>query len=174
MCGSLANADPASEWCLVAATLDAQLTATSSGATRDIQAADWFCGLMSTALRPDEMLVSARFKALPTGTAFGFQEFSRRAGDFALAMALVTFRMQKGSIVEPRVGVGAVEASPRRITRAEEVLRGQKPSRDLYEHVAAIAAESVDPLGDARYDAAYRRDLTRTMTSRALNEACPV
>ena len=52
---------------------------------------------------------------------------------------------------------------------AEEILRGAKPSRELYEQAAKVAAESVDPLTDARYDAAYRRDLTRTMTLRALN-----
>jgi aerobic carbon-monoxide dehydrogenase medium subunit len=173
MCGSLANADPASEWCLVAATLDAELTAISSRGSRSIRAHDWFRGLMTTALGPDEMLLQARFKALAPDHLWGFQEFSRRAGDFALAMALVTFRVESGVIAEPRVGVGAVEASPRRIARAEEILRGAKPSRELYAHAAKVAAESVDPLTDARYDAAYRRDLTRTMTLRALNEAWP-
>ena len=173
MCGSLAYADPASEWCLVAATLDAELTAISSRGTRSIRAADWFRGLMTTALRPDELLLQARFQALPSDSVFGFQEFSRRAGDFALAMALVTFRVQSGLIAEPRVGVGAVEPSPRRIARAEEILRGAKPSREVYEQAAKVAAESVDPLTDARYDAAYRRDLTRTMALRALNQAWP-
>ena len=115
MCGSLANADPASEWCLVAATLEAELTAISSRGTRSIRAPDWFRGLMTTALRPDEILLEARFQALPSDCVIGFQEFSRRAGDFALAMALVTFRVQSGVIAEPRVGVGAVEPSPRRI-----------------------------------------------------------
>ena len=173
MCGSLANADPASEWCLVAVTLGAELTAISSHGTRSVRASEWFCGLMTTALRPDELLLQAQFEALPSDIVFGFQEFSRRAGDFALAMALVTFRVESGRIAEPRVGVGAVEAAPRRIGRAEEILRGAKPSRELYERAAEVAAESVEPLTDARYDAAYRRDLTRTMTLRALNEAWP-
>lgn len=173
MCGSLANADPASEWCLVAATLDAELTVISNEGTRSINASDWFRGLMTTALRPDELLLQVRFQALPPDCVFGFQEFSRRAGDFALAMALVTLRVESGLIVEPRVGIGAVEPSPRRIARAEDILRGAKPSRELYEQAAKVAAESVDPLNDARYDAAYRRDLTRTMTLRALNQAWP-
>jgi carbon-monoxide dehydrogenase medium subunit len=173
MCGSLANADPASEWCLVATTLDAELTAISSRGSRSIRAPDWFRGLMTTSLEPDEMLLQARFQSLPSDCVWGFQEFSRRAGDFALAMALVTFRVESGVIAEPRVGVGAVEPSPRRIARAENVLRGAKPSRQLYEQAAQVAAESVDPLTDARYDAAYRRDLTRTMTLRALHEAWP-
>jgi carbon-monoxide dehydrogenase medium subunit len=171
MCGSLAHADPASEWCLVAATLDAELTALSRRGTRTISARDWFQGLMTTALKPDELLLEVRFKSLAADTRFGFQEFSRRAGDFALAMALVTFRVQAGVIAEPRVGVGAVEAAPRRIAAAEDALRGRKPGRDAYAEAARIAAEAVDPLTDARYDAAYRRDLTRTMVRRALEEA---
>jgi carbon-monoxide dehydrogenase medium subunit len=173
MCGSLANADPASEWCLVAATLEAELVAISSRGSRSIRAPDWFRGLMTTALQPDELLLEARFQALPPDTVFGFQEFSRRAGDFALAVALVTFRVEGGLIAEPRVGVGAVEPSPRRIARAEKILQGAQPSRELYEEAATAAAESVVPLTDARYDAAYRRDLTRTMTLRALHEAWP-
>jgi len=171
MCGSLAHADPASEWCLVAATLDAELTAVSRRGTRTIPARDWFQGLMTNALKPDELLVEVRFKSLPADTLFGFQEFSRRAGDFALAMALVTFRVRAGMIAEPRVGVGAVEATPRRIAAAEDALRGRKPGRDAYTEAAKIAAEVIDPLTDARYDAAYRRDLTRTMVRRALEQA---
>ena len=171
MCGSLAHADPASEWCLVAATLDAELTALSRRGTRTIPARDWFQGLMTTALKPDELLLELRFKSLPADTVFGFQEFSRRAGDFALAMALVTFRVQAGVIAEPRVGVGAVEATPRRIAAAEDALRGRKPTRDVYEEAAKAAAAAIEPLTDARYDAAYRRDLTRTMVRRALEQA---
>jgi carbon-monoxide dehydrogenase medium subunit len=112
-----------------------------------------------------------RFKSLAADTRFGFQEFSRRAGDFALAMALVTFRVQAGVIAEPRVGVGAIEATPRRIAAAEDALRGRKPGRDAYAEAAKIAAEVIDPLTDVRYDAAYRRDLTRTMVRRALEQA---
>jgi carbon-monoxide dehydrogenase medium subunit len=173
MCGSLANADPASEWCLVAATLDAELIAASRRGGRTIPAPEWFQGLMTTSLNADELLSQARFKSLSADTVFGFQEFSRRAGDFALAMALVTFRVQSGLITEPRVGVGAVEVMPRRITRAEDALRGRKPTSAVYAEAADIAAEEIDPLTDVRYDGAYRRELTRTMVRRALHEATP-
>src|SRR6185437_9410002 len=65
LCGSLAHADPASEWCLVAVTLDARLRAMSATAEREIAAADFFQGVMTTALEPDEMLVEARLPRLP-------------------------------------------------------------------------------------------------------------
>jgi aerobic carbon-monoxide dehydrogenase medium subunit len=173
LCGSLANADPASEWCLVAATLDAEFTAVSRRGTRTIAALDWFQGLMTTSLQADELLLQVRFKPLPGDTVFGFEEFSRRAGDFALAMALVTFRLESGAITEPRVGVGGVEVTPRRIKDAEDALRGRKPTAELYVEAASRVAAAVDPLVDPRYDGAYRRDLAGTMVKRALHQACP-
>src|SRR5215213_3834387 len=88
LCGSLANADPASEWCLVAATLDATLVAESTRGRRTIPAAEFFLGFLTTALEPDEILVETRLPVLPSGTRFGFHEFSRRAGDFAQAMSM--------------------------------------------------------------------------------------
>jgi len=87
-CGSLAHADPAAEWCVVAATLDAELVAVSAAGERRIGARDFFRGAMETALAPEELLTEARLPMLPDGTRFGFAEFSRRAGDYALAMAL--------------------------------------------------------------------------------------
>src|SRR5262249_58989871 len=93
-CGSLANADPASEWCLVAATLGAEVVAHSTRGTRTIAAADFFAGIMTTALAEDELLVEARLPLLPADTRFGFCEFARRAGDFALPMALVTYPLR--------------------------------------------------------------------------------
>jgi aerobic carbon-monoxide dehydrogenase medium subunit len=171
MCGSLAHADPSSEWCLVAATLGAEFTAVSHRGRRVIQSADWFQGLMTTPLQPDELLLQVRFPLLPDDTRFGFQEFSRRAGDFALAMALVTFRIESGLIAAPRVGVGGVEATPRRLAAVEKALVGQLPNAEVYARAAASAASGLDPLSDARYDAAYRRDLACTMIRRALDEA---
>src|ERR1051325_10294923 len=109
-CGSLAHADPASEWCLVAATLGAEMTAMSTRGTRTIAAADFFAGIMTTELAEDELLAAARLPLLSDDTRFGFCEFSRRAGDYALAMTLVTLRIQNGVIVDPRVGVGGAEA----------------------------------------------------------------
>src|SRR5256714_3950120 len=112
-CGSLAHADPASEWCLVAATLEAEMVATSRRGTRTIAAKEFFAGIMTTALAEDELLTQARLPILPADTRFGFCEFSRRAGDFALAMALVAYRLGDRPIVGPPVRVGAAQPRPR-------------------------------------------------------------
>jgi aerobic carbon-monoxide dehydrogenase medium subunit len=171
-CGSLAHADPASEWCLVAATLGAEMTAMSTRGTRTILAADFFTGIMTTALGEDELLTAARLPLLAPDTRFGFCEFSRRVGDYALAMALATFRVEGGVIIDPRLGVGGAEASPRRIPEAETALAGRPPEAAVLRAAAEAAADAIDPLEDIQADAAYRRDLVRAMTRRALERAC--
>src|SRR5580704_3460815 len=131
-CGSLVNADPASEWCLVAATLGAEMVAQSQSRARVIAATDFFEGVMTTTLNEDELLVEARLPLLPPDTRCGFYEFSRRAGDFAIAMALVTYRLADGRMVEPRLGIGGAEPKPRRIAQAEQLLDGQKPGPEVF------------------------------------------
>ena len=60
---------------------------------------------------------------------FGFAEFSRRPGDYALAMALAVLEIEGGVITNPRLGIGGAEACPRRLAAAEAVLAGAAPSR---------------------------------------------
>jgi carbon-monoxide dehydrogenase medium subunit len=170
-CGSIAHADPASEWCLVAAALDADMVAQSVRGTRVIAAREFFTGIMTTALAEDELLTEVRLPLLPADTSFGFSEFSRRAGDFAIAMALVTFRMKGDAMSAPRVAVGGAEARPRRLAGAERMLDRSKPGIGPFSEAANVAAASIDPLVDASNSAAYRRDLVRAVVRRALDEA---
>ncbi len=170
-CGSIAHADPASEWCLVAAALEAQIVARNANGTRIIPAQEFFRGIMTTALQEDELLTEVRLPILPPDTRFGFYEFNRRAGDFALGMALVTYRVENGVIGEARVALGGIEPQPRRIRTAEQALIGHSPGKPAFAAAADAAAAAVDPLEDAVTSAEYRRDLTRTVTRRALEQA---
>ena len=170
-CGSLAHADPASEWCLAAATLNVTIVAKSTRGERLIAAKDFFEGLMTTALADDELLVEVRLPLLAPDTKFGFNEFSRRAGDFAMAAALVTYRLQDGKIADARIGVGGAEARARRIEDAEAVLNGQTPGDKIFRAAAEAAADAVDPLEDHQTSADYRRDLVRAVVRRALEQA---
>jgi aerobic carbon-monoxide dehydrogenase medium subunit len=170
-CGSLAHADPASEWCLVAATLDATLVAKSTRGERLIAAKDFFAGIMSTALAEDELLAEIRLPLLSNDAKFGFNEFSRRAGDFAMAASLVTYRLQAGKIVDARVGIGGAEPSPRRIAEAEATLNGKPPGDGSFRAAAEAAAEAIDPLEDHQTNAEYRRDLVRAVVRRALEQS---
>ena len=170
-CGSLAHADPASEWCLVAATLDAMLVAKSMRGERVIAAKDFFAGIMSTALAEDELLAEARLPLLSKDTKFGFNEFSRRAGDFAMAASLVTYRLQAGKIAEARVGIGGAESFPRRVVEAEAALTGKTPGDTVFRAAADATAKAIDPLEDHQTNADYRRDLVRAVVRRALEQS---
>ena len=171
MCGSLAHADPASEWCAVAAALDAEMIAKSARGTRTIAAKDYFQGIMTTALAEDELLAEVRLPLLSADTRTGFVEFNRRAGDFAFAMAVVAYQVKDGKIAAPRIAIGGAEASPRRIAEAEQVLVGKAADAAAFQAAGEAAAKAVDPLEDASIPERYRRDLVRTMVARALSEA---
>ena len=170
-CGSLAHADPASEWCLTAATLDGELVAKSTRGERVIAARAFFEGIMATALAEDELLAEARLPLLPAGTKFGFNEFHRRAGDFAMASSLAVYRLDNGKIADARVGVGGAETHPRRIPEAEKALAGQLPDDKAFRAAAEAASAAIEPLEDHQTTGDYRRDLVRAVVRRALENA---
>jgi len=170
-CGSLAHADPASEWCCVAVTLGATLVAQSAHGARHIRAADFFTGVMTTTLAENELLAEARLPLLPPDTRVGFVEFSRRAGDFALGMALATYRLVGGRIADARLGIGGIESRPRRVSEAERILEGGAPTAECFAAAAAAVAQSVAPMTDATAEAAYRRELIASLSRRALEQA---
>jgi aerobic carbon-monoxide dehydrogenase medium subunit len=170
-CGSLAHADPASEWCLVLTALDGEVLAKSARGERVIAARDFFKGIMTTALRDDELLVEARLPILSADTRCGFYEFNRRAGDFALAMAIGTYRLDGGKMIEPRLAAGAAEVKPRRIAQAERALAGVVPGDTAFRAAAAAATAAIDPMEDIINSAEFRRDLVLAVTRRALERA---
>jgi carbon-monoxide dehydrogenase medium subunit len=170
-CGSLAFADPASEWCAVTVALGAEMVAKSTRGARTIPAQEFFQGIMTTALAEDELLAEVRLPVLPVDTRFGFYEFSRRAGDFAIAMALGAYRLKDGKITEPRIAVGGAEPHARRIAKAEQALAGAPAGPESFAAAADAAAAAVDPMEDAMTSPQYRRDLVRTVTRRALEQS---
>src|SRR5262249_49630213 len=140
-----------------------EVLARSVRGARTIAAGDFFQGLMTTILAEDELLEQARLPILAPDVRWGFYEFSRRAGDYALAMALAIFRLGDGVMVEPRLGLGGVEASPRRIVEAETVLAGKPPEIGIFRQAAEAAADTIEPLDDIQASGEYRRDLVRAV-----------
>jgi carbon-monoxide dehydrogenase medium subunit len=170
-CGSLAHADPASEWCLVLAALDGEVVAKSMQGERTIAARDFFKGIMTTALRDDELLIEARLPLLAADARCGFYEFNRRAGDFAMAMALGVYRVEDGKMTAPRLAVGGAEVNPRRIAQAERALDGAAPGDAAFRAAAQAAVAAIDPMEDITTSADFRRDLVLAVTRRALERA---
>lgn len=169
--GSLCHADPASEWCLVAATLDAEMTATSTRGERRIAARDFFRGTFRTALEPDEILTRIVLPGHADGWTFGFEEFARRAGDFALAMSFAALKIEGGLIRDARLGVGGVSDRPVRLHDIELHLVGQVPGAEAFAAAAEAASRAVEPTEDIHATAEYRCDLIRAMVRRALTQA---
>jgi aerobic carbon-monoxide dehydrogenase medium subunit len=170
-CGSIAHADPASEWCLLAATLDAELVIVSRRGQRKVRPNQYFVGALTTTLEPDELLIEIRLPLLDDEWRAGFAEFSRRAGDFALAMCAAFLRFENGRIIEARIGLGGATDRPLRIAAAEAVLTGTDGGPGIVREASNIAAETIDPLEDIHASAEYRRDLARAMVGRALDQA---
>ncbi|MCC6305144.1 MAG: FAD binding domain-containing protein [Rhodobacteraceae bacterium] len=170
-CGSLSHADPASEWCLVAKTLGARIHLASLEGGRVLEADAFFVGAMTTAREPAEIVVEARLPVMPGAATFGFSEFNRRAGDFALGMSLVTFEIVDGVVVDPRIGIGGIEEMPRRLPRVEAMLADRRVTDTEPAALAAAACEEVDPMEDATTTADYRRHLAGVVVARAVGAA---
>jgi carbon-monoxide dehydrogenase medium subunit len=168
--GSIAHADPAAEWCILARTLDAEMVALRKGGERIINAADFFETVFTTTLEPEELLSAVRLPVLGAGWRTGFCEFSRRVGDFAVVAAMTALRLDPatGAVAEAKIGAGGVAGVPVRLASAEATLVGEAPSGELLAAAAAAGAAEVDPVGDLHGSATYRRDLVRAMVSRAL------
>src|SRR6185312_16722883 len=115
---------------------------------RVIPAKAFFEGVMTTALHEDELLREVRLPILPKGTYVGFAEFSRRAGDYAIAMAVACYRLKNGIMSDMHIGVGGAESAPRRIPEAERALIGRAPNPGTFQAAAHEARKAVDPLDD--------------------------
>lgn len=169
--GSLAHADPAAEWCVLARALDAEMGCRSTDSTRTVAAADFFEMVFTTALEPHELLERVTLPRLPDSFGVGMAEFARRFGDFAIVLAVAAVDRDGEGVRSARIALGGVEGRPVRAVAAEQALAGAEASPDAIAAAAAAAAEGVDPVGDIHGSPEYRRDLVRTMVARALQQA---
>src|SRR5881296_2036677 len=166
--GNLAHADPTSELPAVAVALDATFVARSTEGQRTISAADFFVGLLSSALASKELLLQVRIPIWPAGQGWSFMEVSPRAGDYALVGVAATLRAADGVCQSGRLVYSGVGPRPIRVAKAEQALVGCSSGEATFREVAEIAAGQVEPSSDFHATADYRRDLVRTLTRRAL------
>lgn len=171
--GSLSHADPAAEWGGLVHALGAEFTIAGPAAQRrSIGPEQFFEGLLTTALAPEELLVSVRLPPWPRGAGWSFREFSRRHGDFAMAgVACRVLLDGAGRCQEAGLGLIGVSDRPLRAAEAEAVLRGAQPDDDLFREAAACAARECDPMDDLHASAAFRRHLVEVLVKDALVEA---
>lgn len=169
--GSIAHADPAAEWCLLAVLLNAEIVATGPKGQRSIPAERFFESFLSTSLAPDEMVTEVVF--LQPAPLAALSEFSRRQGDFAIVAAAVSLELDTtGSCRTASVALAGVDAVPIRVPAAEAALAGASPGAEAFREAAEIAASEVSPAGDLHASTDFRRRLVRVLVERALCEAC--
>lgn len=167
--GSLAHADPAAEWCVLALVLDAEIVVAGPYGARTVAARDLFTGFLTTALGPSDMIVEVRFPA--PAPRCSFAEHARRYGDFALVAAGVRLDLEEDVCRSARIAVGGVGSTPVRIDEAEALLGGQVPSPELHDEAARVVASALDPISDVHAPGEHRRRLAQVLVRTALDEA---
>jgi carbon-monoxide dehydrogenase medium subunit len=174
VCGSLAHADPGAELPAVASCLGATLEIAGPAGRRTVPAAEFFVGVMTTTVGPEEIVVAVNFPVAGTGEGFGFAEIARRHGDFALAGVVTRVRSAQGQVLDATVtGFGV---SDRPITRdvtgfVASAAEQTDSAGALRAGTDALAAEVVDTVGDGHGSRGYRRRLFAVLAARELARA---
>lgn len=170
--GSIAHADPAAELPGIALVCDAIIHIRGSNGERKVAAVDFFEGIFSTAVQDGEMITHIQFPAWPAARCWGFQEVSRRDGDFAMIGIAAWFDTgADGGIADARLVAIGADDTPVRLPAAEKALLGGNPSNDLFATAAKAAMSDLTPGHDLHASAEYRREVGGTLVERVLNEA---
>ncbi|MBC7378166.1 MAG: xanthine dehydrogenase family protein subunit M [Burkholderiaceae bacterium] len=166
--GSLANADPVAQLALVAVALDARITLVRQGGRREVAAHDFFQAAMTTALAPQELLLSVRFPRFRAGEVSAYRMFNRRHGDYAVVGVAATLAVDGGQVQRLRLALSGIGAVPQRLDAVTRSFEGRQADAVWAHEVAAATAESLTPDDDERVPASYRRELAHSLTLRAL------
>ena len=169
--GSIAHADPAAELPAVAVLTGATVELTSLRGRRSVAAEDFFLGLFETVCEWDELVTAVRFPGLPETARWGFREFARRPGDFALAGIGTTVELDGNTIAAVRVVAFGVTPTPLRMRAAEESLAGREPTGSVLAEARTALTEALDPADTPHGSGSYRRHVAGVLFERALADA---
>jgi carbon-monoxide dehydrogenase medium subunit len=171
--GSLAHADPSAELPSVCVALNGQFRLQSQSGDRWVSAAEFYLGLFTTALEPDELLVEIALPTLPPQTGWSFMEVARRKHDFAMAGVAAIVTLRAGDTCDSaRLVFFSVGDGPMVAHGAAAVLQGERLTPELIEAAAhTAAAYDIDPGGDIHATADFRRHLSEILARRALAQA---
>ena len=168
--GSLAHADPAADLPAVVLALGAALRAVGRRGARTIPADQFFTGMFTSALAPDELLVEVRVPLPPARTGGAYEKYADPASGYAVVgVAAVVTLGDDGSVRQTRVGLTGLATHATRLAAVEQALTGKAATPELIEAAAARAADGLE-LRDVS-DAAYKANLAAVYTRRALTRA---
>ena len=170
--GSLAHADPAAELPAVTMVLGATLVLTGMAGERRLPAGEFFTGLFATALKPGELLTAIELPNRVTASGSAFMELARRHGDYALVGVAATVTLGGSGVCDTaRVALFSVGEGPVLAGSVAVALEGLRPSAAVIQAAADAVQRDIDPPSDIHASAAYRRQLARVLTGRALERA---
>ena len=170
--GNLAHADPASELPAVATAMGARMRIKSLRGERELAAAKFFVGLLTTDIQPDEMLVEIALPAANPRSGASFMEIARRRGDFALAgVAAIVTQDDAGRCSDVRLALCGVGETPVDASAAASPLLGQACSDDAIDAVAANVQKAITPFGNVHASPDYQRHIAGILTNRAIKAA---
>jgi carbon-monoxide dehydrogenase medium subunit len=168
--GSLCQADAAEDLSAVCSAAKAQVVIRGAGGERVVDMEGFHVGPYMTAVGDGEILTEVRLRVRP-GAGSAHEKVERRAGDWAIAAASAAVWMEGATIADVGIALSAVGLTTIHLTRAEELLRGQAPSEELFARAGEIAAEDCAPMADGRGPVDYKRHLAGVLTHRALRRA---
>jgi carbon-monoxide dehydrogenase medium subunit len=169
--GALAHADPAADYPATILALDAEIVAQGPGGRRTIKAGDFFQGMLTTALAPNELLVEVRVPTFGQGTGGAYLKLPNKASHYAVVGVAALVRLEGGKVASLAVGITGAGAQPIRASAVERALQGQAPAEEAVARAAESAAEGLDLLSDIHGSAEYRAHIARVFTKRAILEA---
>jgi aerobic carbon-monoxide dehydrogenase medium subunit len=170
--GSVAHADPASDWPAALLAVNARVVCRGRNGEREVAARDFFLDTFTTAIEPTEVLTEIRFGRRPRGQGGAYTKLERRVGDFATAGVAAVVRLgDGGSIGWAGIGVTGVSASPFAATDAETSIVGQGPSDAAFRAAGQAAAAMSEPSADVRGPVDYKRAMVAELTVRSLRTA---
>jgi carbon-monoxide dehydrogenase medium subunit len=168
--GSIAHADAASELPAALLALDGHVRTHGPAGERRIAAADFFQGMLTTALAEDEVLTAVEFPAAGPASGSACVEIARRTGDYALAGAVAQVTVADGAVAAARLAFFGVSDRPVRASAAEQAALG-KGVEEAPAAAATVAAEPIKFTTDPQLTEDYRRQLVGVVARRALQRA---
>lgn len=169
--GNLCVGTPASDVATALMALGATLQIAGSSQQKEIRIEDFFIGPGKTILAPDEIVTEVSVPAVKAGTGGAFLNLSKTKADIAKVNAAVTITVSDNVCEDIRIALGAVAPTPIRCYHAEDIIKGQKLDGTICEQVSQIAAEACAPISDIRSEAEYRKEMSRVLVRRALEQA---
>jgi len=167
--GNLITASPANDTITPLMALNASVTLISSRGKRTISLKKFYTGVRKTAMEPDEMLVDISFPALTKTQRGTFIKLAlRRAQAISLVNVAVVLDLKGETVKSASITLGSVAPTIIHATKAEKFLEKKKINDKNIALAAELTMKAATPIDDVRGSAAYRREMTRVITARAL------